>query len=206
MKKGIIILFVVIGLIITIAMGYLMYKTWSIFGFWTLAWTFVVNFFSGMILGGFIGSRKETDGKIIYNPRELPKMVSMSIGLLIGYYLYTIISTPNISTYDYYFGLTYLILLTFVPILWNMYKIIRDRNDYVEISGNILIYKDNSDTGNIDLSLVKKVEGAGDIRLTFNDDSSAVIKLSKMNFNSIDQAQLVKDINDLLPKTELPNA
>lgn len=206
MKKGIIILFVVIGLVFFIAMGYLTYKTWAIFGFWTLTWTFLVNFFSGMILGGLIGSRKETEGKIIYNPKELPKMVSMLIALLIGYYLFTILSKSNISDYDYYFGLTYLILFTFVPILWNMYKIIRDRNDYVEISGNILSYKDNSETGKFDLSLVKKVEGSSDFTFTFNDDSTTVIKLSKMNFNSIDQAGLAKDINDRIPKTETPTA
>jgi uncharacterized membrane protein len=77
-------------IILTIVLGfgflYLMYKTWDIFGFWTLAWTGILSFISTTYLGNLIGSRTESDGIIKYNPKEWPKFINMMLSLLIGYY------------------------------------------------------------------------------------------------------------------------
>lgn len=200
MKKGLVILIVIFATAIVTLFGYLIYKTWVVFGFWTLAWTGLVTTLSGTILGQLIGSRIESAGKIIYNPKEWPKFVNIIICALVGYYLYTIISAPNIDEGNYYFGLCYLILLTALPIVWAVYKLFRDRNDFVEIDEKFISYKDNMKTGKFEISKISKIEGA--LTIHFTDETTHNIALSNMNFNAADISSLTKDIQSRLPKIE----
>lgn len=200
MKKGLVILIVIFAIAIVTLFGYLIYKTWVVFGFWTLAWTGLVTTLSGTILGQLIGSRIESAGKIIYNPKEWPKFVNIIICALVGYYLYTIISAPNIDEGNYYFGLCYLILLTALPIVWAVYKLFRDRNDFVEIDEKFISYKDNMKTGKFEISKISKIEGA--LTIHFTDETTHNIALSNMNFNAADISSLTKDIQSRLPKIE----
>ena len=80
------------------------------------------------------------------------------------------------------------------PVIWAVYKLIRDRNDYVQIDGHVLSYKDNAITGEIDLNTVVKISGKKDIKFELDDQSYVVIKLSQMNFNEADRKALVKEI------------
>ena len=200
MKKGLVILIVIFAIAIVTLFSYLIYKTWVVFGFWTLAWTGLVTTLSGTILGQLIGSRIESAGKIIYNPKEWPKFVNIIICALVGYYLYTIISAPNIDEGNYYFGLCYLILLTALPIVWAVYKLFRDRNDFVEIDEKFISYKDNMKTGKFEISKISKIEGA--LTIHFTDETTHNIALSNMNFNAADISSLTKDIQSRLPKIE----
>lgn len=194
---------VILGVAILTLFAYLIYKTWIVFGFWTLAWTGLVTSLSGAILGQMIGSRKESNGKIMYNPKEWPKFVNIIICVLVGYYLYTIISEPNVDKGDYYFGLTYLILLTGLPTIFAIYKLFRDRNDFVEIDETYISYKDNAKTGKFEISKISKIVGAKTIH--FNDETTHTIALSNMNFNKIDTISLIKDIQSRLPNIENNN-
>ena len=194
---------VILGVAILTLFMYLIYKTWIVFGFWTLAWTGLVTSLSGAILGQMIGSRKESNGKIMYNPKEWPKFVNIIICVLVGYYLYTIISEPNVDKGDYYFGLTYLILLTGLPTIFAIYKLFRDRNDFVEIDETYISYKDNAKTGKFEISKISKIVGA--ITIHFNDETTHTIALSNMNFNKIDTISLIKDIQSRLPNIENNN-
>ncbi len=194
---------VILGVAILTLFAYLIYKTWIVFGFWTLAWTGLVTSLSGAILGQMIGSRKESNGKIMYNPKEWPKFVNIIICVLVGYYLYTIISEPNVDKGDYYFGLTYLILLTGLPTIFAIYKLFRDRNDFVEIDETYISYKDNAKTGKFEISKISKIVGA--ITIHFNDETTHTIALSNMNFNKIDTISLIKDIQSRLPNIENNN-
>ena len=194
---------VILGVAILTLFAYLIYKTWIVFGFWTLAWTGLVTSLSGAILGQMIGSRKESNGKIMYNPKEWPKFVNIIICVLVGYYLYTIISEPNVDKGDYYFGLTYLILLTALPTIYAIYKLFRDRNDFVEIDETYISYKDNAKTGKFEISKISKIVGA--ITIHFNDETTHTIALSNMNFNKIDTISLIKDIQSRLPNIENNN-
>jgi len=203
MKKGLMVLRVILGVAILTLFAYLIYKTWIVFGFWTLAWTGLVTSLSGAILGQMIGSRKESNGKIMYNPKEWPKFVNIIICVLVGYYLYTIISEPNVDKGDYYFGLTYLILLTGLPTIFAIYKLFRDRNDFVEIDETYISYKDNAKTGKFEISKISKIVGAKTIH--FNDETTHTIALSNMNFNKIDTISLIKDIQSRLPNIENNN-
>jgi hypothetical protein len=203
MKKGLMVLGVILGVAILTLFAYLIYKTWIVFGFWTLAWTGLVTSLSGAILGQMIGSRKESNGKIMYNPKEWPKFVNIIICVLVGYYLYTIISEPNVDKGDYYFGLTYLILLTGLPTIFAIYKLFRDRNDFVEIDETYISYKDNAKTGKFEISKISKIVGA--ITIHFNDETTHTIALSNMNFNKIDTISLIKDIQSRLPNIENNN-
>jgi hypothetical protein len=81
------------------------------------------------------------------------------------------------------------------PVIWAVYKLIRDRNDYVQIDGHLLSYKDNAKTGDIDLNTVVKISGKKDIKFELEDQSYVVIKLSEMNFNEADRKALVKEIH-----------
>jgi len=194
-------------IILTIVLGfgflYLMYKTWDIFGFWTLAWTGILSFISTTYLGNLIGSRTENDGIIKYNPKEWPKFINMMLSLLIGYYLYTKLNNPTISSYDYMFGMSYLILLTVVPILFALYKLIRDRNDFIILDMDGLNYKDNEEVGSYKYNEISKVEILGGIKLTLKNDSSITIKTAQMNFNLKDLSNAISDIKKKLPQLEI---
>jgi hypothetical protein len=193
-------LIVIIVLALFIGFSFLIYKTWIVFGFWTILWTGLASMVAELLFGNLFGSRKESNGTITFNPKEWPKFINIAISLGIGYYLYSIISVPTVDENDYLFGLTYLIALTCLPIIWSLYKLIRDRNDFVQIEGLILSYRDNSDIGQVDLNSVIKISGLKDLTLELADQSSLEIKLSQMNFNAADRSALIKEIQLRLPK------
>ena len=167
---------------------YLLFKIWNIFGFWTLLFTGLLNLISTVFLGHFIGSKSKKQQVIIYNPKEWPKFLNILISLIVGYYLYSVLNLKIISSYDYNFGIAYLLLLTLAPIFFAIYKLIRDRNDFISISATNLKYKDNSESGDFKFSDIANVELMGGIKLTLNDNTILTIKTSQMNFNSKDLA------------------
>jgi hypothetical protein len=199
MKK----LTMILGVILIICFGvgfcYLIYKTWDVFGFWNLMWTGLVSIISTIFLGNLIGSRVENNGVITYNPKELPKFLNMLVSMAIGYYLYTIISVPTISNYDYIFGMSYLILLTSIPILFAIYKLIRDRNDFIIIDGNNLKYRDNDEIGDFKFTDIANTEISGGIKITFKDSKIVTIKTGNMNFNGKDLLSVYSEIKAKLP-------
>jgi hypothetical protein len=177
-----------------VGVSYLIYKTYDVFGFWTLVWTGLVSIISNFSLGHFIGSRRESNGVITYNPKELPKFLNILVSIAIGYDLYTIIDVPNISKYDYIFGMTYLILITAIPILFIIYKLIRDRNDFIVIDGDNLKYRDNDDVGDFLFTDIANVEISGGIKLTFKDSKVVIIKTGSMNFNGKDLLNVYSEL------------
>lgn len=151
------------------------------------------------VLENLIGARRESNGVVIFNPKEWPKFLVIMVALLIGYYLFNIIiALADFNNYDFIFGLLFLILFTLGPVVWAVYKLIRDRNDYVKIEGHLLTYKDNVLTGEIDLNTVVKISGKKDIKFELVDQSYVTIKLSQMNFNEADRNALVKEIQPRL--------
>lgn len=196
MKKLLGVLGILLGLGLGIGFLYLIYKTWVVFGFWTLLWTGILSAFSTVFLGNLIGSRSEKDGVITYNPKEWPKFLNIIVSVLVGYYLYSIITKPGVSSGDYTFGLAYLILLTAVPILYAIYILIRDSRDYISIDNNRLKYKDNSETGDFKFEDIAKADLFGkSIILTLKDDTIITIKAGEMNFNLKDLSGVYEDIN-----------
>ena len=148
------------------------------------------------VIENLIGARRESsDGVVIFNPKEWPKFLVIVLALLIGYYLFNIlIALADFNNYDFIFGLLFLILFTLGPVVWAVYKLIRDRNDFVKIEGHLLSYKDNALTGVIDLNTVVHISGKKNIRFELVDQSYVTIKLSEMNFNEADRNALVKEI------------
>ena len=177
---------------------YLLFKIWNIFGFWTLLFTGLLNLISTVFLGHFIGSKSKKQQVIIYNPKEWPKFLNILISLIVGYYLYSVLNLKIISSYDYNFGIAYLLLLTLAPIFFAIYKLIRDRNDFISISATNLKYKDNSETGDFKFADIAEVELMEGIKLIFNDCKTFTIKTSQMNFNSKDLINVFNDIKGKL--------
>ena len=200
-KSGII--FIILIIILGIGYCYLLYKTWNIFGFWTLMCTALISIISTSFLGNLVGSRSENNGVIMYNPKEWPKFLNMLVSLAIGYYLFTKIDNPSISSYDYIFGLTYLILLSLIPILISIFKLIRDRNDYISIDGDSLKYKDNDETGEFKFADIATAEISNGIKLTFKDDTTLTIKTGNMNFNAKDLSNAFSEIVAKLPEVKM---
>lgn len=148
-----------------------------------------------------VGARRESNGVVIFNPKEWPKFMVIVLALLIGYYLFNIImSLADFNNYDFIFGVLFLLLFTLGPVIWAIFKLIRDRNDYVKIEGHLLTYKDNALTGEIDLNTVVSIGGKKNIRFDLVDQTYVIIKLSEMNFNEADRNALVKEIQLRLTK------
>lgn len=193
-KAKIIVLIALIVLVLSI-FGYLIFETFKVFGFWTLALSMVVNFLSTFVLFHFIGSRDDSNGVITYNPKEWPKFLSMSVTMVIGYYLYVQLNDKILSDYEYYYGMAYLIFLTALPIVLMVFRLIRDRNDFIKLSETTLMYKDNNEVGEYRYEDIFEYKVEGGILLKFKDDTTVLIKTSQMNFNRIDIANLIKDLN-----------
>jgi hypothetical protein len=200
MKKIFGVLLAIISIALSIGFLYLVYKTWEIFGIWNMIWTGVVTLFSALFLAQLFGSREEKDGVITYNPKEWPKFINMLVSLVVGYYLYTVLLSKEVSKFDYGFGIAYLILFTAVPILFAIYKLIRDRNDYISVGQTNLTYRDNSESGDFKFSDIANIEVVGGIKLTFKDSSAVTIKTAKMNFNAKDLISAFNDIKAKLPE------
>jgi hypothetical protein len=197
-KANIIFLMLIIG----IGMSYLLYKSWVVFGWWTLTWTGIVSIFSRLLLENITSARTESSGIITFNPKEWPKYLSMVISITIGYYLYTKLNMPGVQGGDYTFGVAYLVSLTLIPVLYSGYKITRDRNDYIKVDSSTLSYRDNDESGDIklfDISLAKL--SGGIIHITLRNSNVIIIKLKNMNFNAKDQeaafAEIAKRISTI---------
>lgn len=193
MKKSIvIILFTALGILLC----YLVYKSWMIFGFWTLTWTGLVSLFSTVIFENIASARNESNGIITFNPKEWPKFSGIIISLTIAYYLYTKINVPNIESKDYTFGIAYLLTLTVLPLIYALYKIIRDKNDFIRLDNSGITYRDNTESDTINYLDIQeaKLEN-GIIYLILKDSRQILIKLKEMNFSVKDQKEAFNEIS-----------
>lgn len=197
MKKNIL---TIILILLVILLGFLLYKTYTIFGIGTLIITNIITFLSTLFLDKLFGSKAEQNGVITYNPEELPKFINVFIVATVGYYLFTKLDYNQLTGFDYYFGLSYLILTTAVPLTFSIIKLIRDRNDFISISDDTLEYRDNDEKGEFKFSTIAKAELNGGILLTFKDGSTITIKTKQMNFNSTDLLGAFTHINAKLPQ------
>ena len=91
-----------------------------------------------------------------------------------------------------------------MPTLYNLFKLIRDRNDYVKINNGILSYKDNSTQEEFQISDIQSCSNniKTGLTLTFKDDKTHFIPLKNMNFNSRDSINLTNDLKTFLPKED----
>ena len=192
--------------IITIALvgiGYLflLYKVWDIFGFWRIVLTNIGLIISGVYLGKLASARRVTENGILYNPKEFPKFINIGLSMAIGYYLYTVLGQSQVSSSDFIFGISYLALSVVVPAFYAIYKLIRDRNDFVVISSDALRYQDNSHSGEYRFADIEgcKMEG-GTLKLSLKDGSLEDIALNQMNFNLADMIILKADLDSRMPK------
>ena len=204
MKKNFFVFIVALAILLVLVLVYIVYKAWNTFGTWTVVWTLLVEVLSFIFLAQLVGSRAEKNGVIYYNPKEWPKFLYMFISITIAFYLFAIISNANISSNDYVFALAYLILFSAIPIGYSIYKLIRDRNDFISISNEVLIYKDNEETGKFRFTDIAKVEKEFEgIKLTFKDDRILTIRTKNMNFNAKDLLNVIHDIEEKLSKNKV---
>ena len=174
---------------------YFLYEVWTTFGGKAIVISIVVQLLSALILHHLIGSQKKTDSGYIFNPKELPKYLNMLVALVVGGYLYTVLGTRDISSGKYDFGLIYILLGIVIPVLYGIYKLYKNRNDYIEVTDTTLKYFDNNDQadgrGEVLLSNIQNVRTNGflslmNIELLMKDSSTLLIKTSEMNFNVLD--------------------
>ena len=90
--------------------------------------------------------------------------------------------------------MTYLILLTAIPIVFIFYKLIRDRNDFIVIDGDNLKYRDNDNIGDLKFADITHVEISKGIKLTLKDSKVVTIKTDSMNFNGKDLLNVFSEI------------
>ena len=191
----------VLGVVLAAILGYLIYETWHIFGAWAMLLSIFGNSLVGVALAHFIGCKTQTPTGYMFNPKELPKFLSILVTVAIGYYLYIQLNNPDLTGYDRNFGITWIVLSIALPVVFQLYTLNRDKNDYVEIAGPLLKYRDNDDIGEVPLQHVKQVELAGgDVKLLLMNDQEMIIKTSQMNFGGQDLADLIITIKGVLPQ------
>jgi hypothetical protein len=166
----------------------------DIIGFWPMICVTTISVISSFVLSG-VGSRTESDGIIIYNPKEWPKLVGIIIAACIGYYLYNLIGQLNLSGTNYNLVWSYLILNSILPVILSTYTLIRDRNDSITITSSHLSFKDNSKVGEIELKDIVSVTIESGIKLNLNNNTFILIETDQMNFTKEDLKGAVADIN-----------
>lgn len=194
-----------IGLIIVVVvvaiLGYVAYESWHVFGVTAMLLSIFANSGVGPALTHFIGCKTQTPNGYMFNPKELPKYLAMLVAAGIGYYLYMQLDNPDLTSYDRKFGMAWIILGIALPVVFQLYTLNRDKNDYVEIAGPMLKYRDNDDIGEVPLQHVKQVELAGkDVKLVLMNDQEMIIKTSQMNFGGRDLVELITTIHSALPQ------
>jgi hypothetical protein len=195
------ILLSVILILSGIGFVYLIYEIWNIFGFWRLTLTGVIEVLASIIFLQFLGSAKsESNGVVIYNPKEWPKLLGIAVFIGVAYYLYDYIEKKeDLSELEYYYGLSYLIILSLVPTLIFLYKLIRDSRDYVKINNGVLSYKDNRVSEEFNLSDIESCESKNNgVLLNLKDKTTHFIPLKKMNFNFRDRLNLTSELDDII--------
>jgi hypothetical protein len=189
----------ILGFALLILICFLVYKVWAIFGVWTLIWTGLVAAISQTVLKEMIGSKKVTADGVMFNPKEMPKLGSIAINLLLSYYLITILNNTELSDFDRGFGNYYIGIFALGPNLYALFTLFRDRNDFVNITQDNVQFKNNNETGEILLSSIidAKIQGK-DLELNMNNETSFVIKTSEMNINNKDLTDILSEINSRL--------
>jgi hypothetical protein len=201
----------VVGLVFValffVAFSYLLWKTWDIFGFWRIVGTAFINMFANVFLLNFLGSGRREEGDVVtYNPKELPKFVGLFILLGVGYYLFDYLNgVPDLSGYDRTLGLLYLGLLTFVPAAHLLYRLIRDRNDYISVSTESVWYKDNATEERFALASISNavISSKRGIVLSFVDGTDHGIPTKEMNFNTRDVLGVLGEILKQIPDANM---
>ena len=189
----------ILGFALLILICFLVYKVWAIFGVWTLIWTGLVAAISQTVLKEMIGSKKVTADGVMFNPKEMPKLGSIAINLLLSYYLITILNNTELSDFDRGFGNYYIGIFALGPNLYALFTLFRDRNDFVNITQDNVQFRNNNETGEILLSSIidAKIQGK-DLELNMNNETSFVIKTSEMNINNKDLTDILSEINSRL--------
>ena len=156
----------ILALLSAIGLLYLVYETWVIFGFWRLAITGLINILASVIFIQLMGSGKtEKEAVIIYNPKEWPKFLGILVFLSVAYYLFDFISKKEgLTSIEYYYGVGYLSLLSILPSLYNLFKLIRDRNDYVKINP----HENNNEIKTVPIANKIKTVDLGETDIFFN--------------------------------------
>ncbi|MFM7664757.1 MAG: hypothetical protein ACKO68_09550 [Bacteroidota bacterium] len=148
-------------------------------------------------------ARKQDGSVITYNPKEWPKFLAILVTGLLGFYLYNLLSDPSLTSNDQLFGMLYLLVFTAIPTAWSLFKIVRDRNDFVRIDETTVSYKDNSDTGTYSLKDIKKVDSNGkQLFLILQSEETVTIDLKNMNFNGVDRASVYAELSALITPEE----
>lgn len=201
--RGLAILGIAIIIILVVAYFYLLWKVWSVFGFWNIIWTGIVAVIATTTFELMARARKQDGSVITYNPKEWPKFLAILVSGLLGFYLYNLLRDPSLTSNDQLFGMLYLLVFAALPSAWSLYKLIRDRNDFVRIDETTVSYKDNSDTGTYSLKDIKKVDSNGkQLFLILQSEETVTIDLKNMNFNGVDRASVYMELSALITPEE----
>lgn len=201
--RGLAILFTAIIIILIVAYFYLLWKVWSVFGFWNIVGTGIVAVIASTIFESMARARKQNGSVITYNPKEWPKFLAIIVSGLLGFYLYNLLDDPALSSNDKLFGILYLLVFTALPTAWSLYKIVRDRNDFVRIDDTTVSYKDNSRTGTYAIKDIKEVNSNGkQLILTLQSEETVTIDLNNMNFNKVDRFSVYTELSTLITSEE----
>lgn len=201
--RGLAILGIAITIILVVAYFYLLWKVWSVFGFWNIIWTGIVAVIATTTFELMARARKQDGLVITYNPKEWPKFLAILVSGLLGFYLYNLLGDPSLTSNDQLFGMLYLLVFTALPSAWSLFKLIRDRNDFVRIDETTVSYKDNSATGTYSLKDIKKVDSNGkQLFLILQSEETVIIDLKNMNFNGVDRASVYVELSALITPEE----
>ena len=171
----------------------------DIVGFWPIICIFSITTISSFLLNS-ISSRSESDGLIIYNPKEWPKFVSVLIGVGVGYYLFNLMGELKIVEGQTNIVWAYITLNSIIPVFIATYTMIRDRNDSITITSSHVSFKDNSKVGEINIADIASVSVEAGIKLNLTNNNSILIETPKMNFTTKDVLGAVADINAKIAK------
>ena len=79
--------------------------------------------------------------------------------------------------------------------IYNIYRTIRDKDDYIEISQESFKFKDNELKGTFQLSQILSAESSGEgIALSLSDGRTYLVETEYMNFSVRDKMNALEDL------------
>ena len=143
---------------------------------------------------------RKTEGKaIIYNRKEWIYYFFFIINTGIAYFLYSKINIQNISAFNFYFGLSFvLIIFIYFNIGTVKYRII-NRNDYVKIDDKFIYINDNKEAHEFPIESLKSIEkDRTNIKFIFKNTETFVLKPIKLGLSIKDRKNIFEDLNSII--------
>jgi hypothetical protein len=191
---------ITVGMLVGFA--YSVYTLWSVAGFWRITAVFFLSLVGGFLirakLGGMTVSRSAEGVK--YDPKEWPVLVDVVFQGSLAAYMTWVFASKTLTTWELAVAIFFVGICNVLPLLYRLYRTLRDRNDFVLLGEQELSWRDNDATGRLAFADVTDLKlDAGGLRVVLGEAGEKTVPVDAMNFDTVMQLQLLMAVTERIP-------